>query len=236
MSRLTVPYDVVSAYESFLGEFQKAVEGANGQVLLGPVPLRNCFVRLDHDNVVFDFCLYLKGCPCSKLPRRKRLDVVIRALETLDRESWSLIRSTVYLNYLVLSNSRLRAIRLLHFDFEEGGQSRHPFFHVQLMDRLNAQDIRNFGINLTPKPPHGSNQEWVPSRIPTPDMTLASVLYCLAADHLENGEFRQFEKRVRTIQDRLPILQFRALRKSLGASKHFKSSHWYAHSKDATDI
>lgn len=228
MSRVIVPNDISDAYESFLREFQKAVEGAAGEVLLGPVPLRNCFVRKDGDKVVFDFCLYLKRCPCSKLPRRKRLDVGIRALETLERKSWSLTKSTVYLHYLVFSNSRLRAIRVLHFDFEEGGRSRHPLFHVQLMDRLNLRDLQNFGIDLTPRPPHQSSQEWIPSRIPTPDMTLASVLYCLAADHLKNGEFAQFEERVHTIQNRLPILRFAALKKSLNASKHLKSSHWFA--------
>lgn len=233
MSVLTVPYDVVSAYESFVEEFRKAVEGADGQVLLA-VPLKSCFVRAERDNVNFDFYLYLKGCPCSKLPSRKRLDVLIRAKETLERKSWSLTRSTVYLNYLVLSNAKLRAIRCLHFDFDEMAQSGHPFFHVQLVDSLIPHDLRTFGLDHTPRPPHQSNHEWIPSRIPTPDMTLASVLYCLAADHLGDERFAQFEERVRTIQDRLPVLRFDALKQSLGASKHlkhFKSSHWYAHSR-----
>lgn len=231
MSSPIVPYRVVNAYEVFLEEFRKAVLGANGQVLPNFVPLQSCFIRSsERDKVIFELNLYLKGCPCMKLPGGKRLDIVVKALETLERGSWSLTKSTVYVNYFVLSKSKFRPIRLLHFDFAQGGQSRHPFFHVQLVDELISSDLRNFGIDLTPRPPHQSNQEWIPSRIPTPDMTLASVLYCLAADHLENGEFAQFEERVRTIQDRLPILRFAALKKSLDASKHFKSSHWYAHS------
>jgi hypothetical protein len=230
MSVLTVPYNVVSAYESLVEEFRKAVEGANGQLLVA-APLKSRFLRAGDDNVNFDFFLYLKGCPCLKLPPRKRLDVLIRARETLERKAWSLIRSTVYLNYLVFSNSKLRAIRCLHFDFQEGGQSGHPLFHVQLMDDLIPHDLQSFGIELTPKPAHQSHHEWIPSRIPTSDMTLASVLYCLAADHLGNDKFAQFQERVRTIEERLPILRFSALKKSLDASKHFKSSHWFSHSR-----
>jgi hypothetical protein len=230
MSTLAVPPKVASAYESFLEAFRGAVEEADGQVLWF-MPLKSCFVRSDRDKVTFDFSLYLKGCPCLKLPAGKRLDVVIRAVESLERQSWSLTKSTVYLNYLVLSKRKLRAIRCLHFDFEEAGQSCHPLFHAQLMDSLIAHDLGTFGVDHAPRPPHRSNHEWIPSRIPTPDMTLASVLYCLAADHLGDKKFAQFEERVRAMQDRLPVLRFSALRKSLDKSKHFKSSHWYAHSR-----
>jgi hypothetical protein len=177
--------------------------------------------------------LYLKGCPCLKLSGKKRLDVQIRALETLEKSSWSLTKSTVYLNYLVLSNSKLRPVRLLHFDFEDGGRARHPFFHAQMIDEVIPRNMSSLGAEIEPIAQPRSNQELVPSRIPTSDMTLASVLYCLAADHLDSGKFNQFATRVRGIQDRLPKLRFDALKTSLDASKDFKSSHWFAHDKNA---
>jgi hypothetical protein len=61
-------------------------------------------------------------------------------------------------------------------------------------------------------------------------MTIASVLYCLAADHLPPTIFEKFTKDVQAIEGRLPTLNFDALRESLeGNRDHFKSSHWFAH-------
>jgi hypothetical protein len=234
MSSPLVPYEVTNAYESLIEEFRNAVAGANGKVFPGYFPIQSCFVRSqENGKVIFKLGLYLKGCPCTKLPGKKRLDVQIKVLETLEKASWALTKSTVYLNYFILSKSKLQPVRLLHFDFQEGGQTRHPLFHVQMMDEVIPEDIGSFGADIEPRMRLKSNQESIPSRIPTSEMTVASVLYCLAADHLGDGKFGEFAKRVCAIQSRLPKLRFEALKKSLNASKDFKSSHWFAHDKDA---
>jgi hypothetical protein len=232
MSSSVVPYHVSVAYESLLDEFQKAMVDGNCQLFPASVPIQSCFGTLPGGRLIkFELGLYLKGCPCNKLPSKRRLDIEIHAIETLDRTSWNLVKSTVYLNYLVLVGSKLRPIRSVHFDFVAGGQERHPFFHAQLLDEIIKGDSRRFCADIEPRLQLKSTHEWVPSRIPTSDMTLASVLYCIAADHLSEGKFNQFMEQARPIQDKLPKLQFDALTKSLKGSKHFKSSHWFAHNQ-----
>ena len=68
-------------------------------------------------------------------------------------------------------------------------------------------------------------------RIQTSDMTLASVLLCLAADHLEPAAFVDFKARVIEIQKSMPVPRYHAgMRKSLGNDlSRLGSSHWFAH-------
>jgi hypothetical protein len=226
------PNPVGSAYESLIEAFRGAAEDANLSVHLPSRPVRSCFLQPgDATTAEFKESLYLKDWPCRRLAGSKRLDVAIMALETFARPSWSLTKSTVYLNYFVVSDSKAELVQALHYDFVQDGQVGHPFFHVQLSDELiPVDDLRNAGFDLELDASAPSNHCWVTTRIPTPDMTLASVLYCLVADHLGAGVFSQFAKDVHSIQDRLPSPNFDPMRKSLQKSMaHLKSSHWFAH-------
>ena len=120
-------------------------------------------------------------------------------------------------------------VQSLHYDFVEDGQHDHPFFHVQLTDELIPQeDLQNAGFGLSVAV--SGNECWVTTRIPTPDMTLASVIYCLMADHLGASGFSEFAENVESIQNRIPAPSFEPIKKSLDASAaHFKSSHWFSH-------
>jgi hypothetical protein len=122
-------------------------------------------------------------------------------------------------------------VQSLHFDFVESGQPHHPFFHLQLTDELIPEgDLSSVGFDLEIEPPGQSNHCWVTTRIPTPDMTLASVLYCLVADHFGDGVFDQFANKIHLLQGRLSCPKFDTLKASLGKfPTHFKSSHWFAH-------
>jgi hypothetical protein len=225
------------AYEDFIEAFSSSVAAANLEVVFPTRPLKSCFTELGNGtSAAFEICLYLKGWPCRRLTRSKRLDIVVKAQETFSRPSWLLIKSSVYLNYFVVSNSIADLVQALHYDFVGGGQADHPFFHLQLSDeQIPENDLRSTGFDLQLKPPPQPNQCWVTTRIPTPDMTLASVLYCVVADHVGAGIFREFAEKVHSIQDRLPPASFDALKKSLArASAHFKSSHWFAHMLDET--
>lgn len=238
-SQVTVlpPYKITSAYEDFIEAFRSAVEAANFEVVFPRRPLCSCFTKLgDSTDAEFEICLYLKGCPCRPLAGCKRLDIVIKALETFMMPSWLLTKSSVYLNYFVVSDSAADLVQSLHYDFVDGGQADHPFFHLQLTDELIPEgELRSTGFDLEVRVPKQPNECWVTTRIPTPDMTLASVLYCVVADHLGAGSFKQFAENVHSIQDRLPPPSFDALKKSLArTSTHFKSSHWFAHMRDMT--
>ena len=227
------PNRVSSAYEEFIEVFRMAGVKANVDVCIPSRPLRACFTESgDPTTAVFTICLYLKGWHCRSLARARRLDIVIKAEETLTRSSWLLTKSTVRLNYIVVSNSTARLVQSLHYDFVDKEQEDHPFFHVQLTDeRIPEDDLRNTGfeLNLPAQP----NECGVTTRIPTADMTLASVLYCVVADHLGGSHFKEFDGKARSIQGRLPHPDFAKLRESLQkSSKHFKSSHWFAHMRE----
>ena len=142
------------------------------------------------------------------------------------------MKSTVYLNYFVVSGAAVQLVQSMHYDFVHGGQTCHPLFHLQLdSDTIPTDDLRELGVDIEKlRLPEAANECWVTTRIPTADMTFPSVLYCLAGDHLPEGIFSQFAQKSRSIQERLPILEFEELRKSLTLGPlHFKSSHWFAH-------
>jgi hypothetical protein len=148
-----------------------------------------------------------------------------------NKDLWTLRKSTVRLNYIVISNANGKLAQSLHFDFDQAGQPDHPFFHVQLTDeQISADEYPNGDLDFEWQSPTEINECCVTTRIPTSDMTLTSVLYCLAADHLSGDIFKQFALKVDPIQDRLPPLRFEALKNSVKkTSFHFKSSHWFAH-------
>lgn len=241
MSRL--PYRVTSAYESLLQEFYRVAEDANQTVSSPEAPLQSCFRPSGDDSTVtFETILCLKDWPCKKLPRGKHLHVLIKVLETLKKlglpadSYWCLTKSTVYLNYVVVSDSTARLAQSLHFDFVDGGQAGHPIFHVQLTgEPILEADLRGAGCDLDLKLTDPPTECWVTTRIPTPDMTFASVLYCIVADHLGTSFFRDFAERAHSIQERLPHPSFDALKESLHVSStHLKSSHWFAHMREPT--
>lgn len=229
---VTPPNPVSSAYEDFLETFRATVEDSNLTVRFPSRPIRSSFLDAgDNTRVVFTRGFYLKNWPSRRLPREKRLDVVIKAMETFVRPTWQLTRSTVYVNYIVVAGPGAKLVQALHYDFAEHGQNDHPFFHVQLTDELIPEaDLRATGYDLDLPRPMEASECWVTTRIPTPDMTLASVLYCLIADHLGEARFAQFSHTVGSIEERLPPPAFQSIKKSLERyPKHFKSSHWFAH-------
>jgi len=232
---ISPPSKVRSAYENFLEAFYATVHGANRNVSFSDRPVASCFTESGKGQTVeFKKCLYLKDWPSRKLPASKRLDIAVMALEEITRDSWQLKRSTVYLNYFVVSNATAVLVQSLHYDFQEGGQRDHPFFHVQLTyETIPENDLRSNGFDLQLKLQEPPSNCWVTTRIPTSDMTLASVLYCLVADHLGAGYFDQFAERVHSILELLPSASFDPLRNSIqNSSAHFKSSHWFAHMRD----
>jgi hypothetical protein len=214
------PNNVRSAYEDFLEAFQSTCDNANVEVRVPVLPLRDCFTESRKPATAeFRRCLYLRGWRCRKLGGGRRLDIVIRAVETFETTQWLLTKSTVFVNYIVVKDSAAKLAQSLHFDFMATGQKDHPFFHAHLNDGRIPEEL-----------PEQQSDCWVTTRIPTPDMTLASVLYCVVADHLGAGHFKQFAEKVESIQGRMPHPGFDALRRSLQtSSKHFKSSHWFAH-------
>lgn len=233
--RRSVPNTIRGAYETFFEAFRKAGNMDNVSVSFSTLPLPDCFTDSGSKATVeFNRCVYLKDLRCQRLPGSKRLHVVIRVREEIIKVNgeWLLAHSTVYLNYFVVSNSTALLAQSLHYDFKDGGQPNHPFFHVELTDELiPVEHIRSTGFDLELKLPEQQVECWVTTRIPTPDMSFTSVLYSLAADHLQPHIFKQFAEDVESIiQKQIPRPAFDQLRESLKMnSLHFKSPHWFAH-------
>lgn len=231
---VTVPNEVGSAYEDFLQSFRAVVEDSNLNLAPDVRPIRSSFLAAGGDTeAVFTWRVYLKAWPCRRLAGNKRLDVVVKAMETFSRDSWKIIKSTVYVNYIVVNAGSARLVQALHYDFVEPAQKDHPFFHVHLNDEpIPPDDLRASGFEMELTEAEQPNECWVATRIPTPEMTLASVLYCLVADHLGDSRFGQFSHKIRSIEDRLPPPAFDSIKKSLDRFPgHFKSSHWFAHNE-----
>lgn len=233
---ITPPNNVGSAYENFLAAFQKAAEESNRQMKFSDRPVRSRFNQVAGDKATFEHCIYLERWPCRRLGADKRLDIAVKAIETFTTApEWLLTKSTVYLNYILVTDGKADLAQSLHYDFDADAQPiyPHPLFHVQLdSDFIPEDQLRtaNAGFNLELNPPRPGNLCWVTTRIPTPDMTFPSVLYCLVADHLEPPIFKDFAATVDSIlKDKLPPPNFEAIKRSLGESPaHFKSSHWFA--------
>jgi hypothetical protein len=230
-----LPYERTAPYEQLISEFQRTVAEQEATVVVSqPVP--SCFSRAPQNMIEFSLILHIKKWPCRKLGNQARLDVMITAREKLDRASWSLLKSTVYLRYLIVRDETADLVQSLHFDFQDPGQDCHPMFHAHLdSEPLPLEELQLVGFELSMVEREQPSQCWVTMRIPTSDMTLASVLFCLVAGHLDSAIFREFAERVGPIHGRLPKLGFPALKRSLRLdSEHFKSSHWFAHMESST--
>lgn len=221
------PYGVTGAYEAFVEAFRLIGENADGPVQIPSKGVPACFRPLGGGQAEFKLPLWLKGWPHKKLGGEGRLHVVIQAMEVLQAPDWDLVKSTVYADYYVVSDSAAKLAQCLHYDFVAGGQPGHPLFHVQLSNEpISSGDSEDVGLDLNVEPPAPSLCG-VTTRIPTADMTLVSVLYCLVADHLGAGALTEFRDKVLAIQDRLPRLSYTTLKKNIEQSSHFKSSHWF---------
>ncbi len=233
---VTPPSHVRSAYEGVLAALEDAASSANCSIPYSSHPISSRFFEIDRDRAEFKMVTWLKGWPCRHLKNSERLDIIISAFETFQRTSWSILKSTVNAYYLIISNSRAPLFQSLHYDYNSGEQGHHAFFHVQLSDKPipedQLQEIRSHGFDVELPAPDDARKSCVKTGIPTPDMTLASVLYCLVADHLKNPIFCDFAKRIDSIQDRLPLLDCETLKESLKNSKHLKSFHWFAHLRE----
>jgi hypothetical protein len=229
-----IPNDVRSAYEYIIEEFRKVAETATHNNMQIDKPLKDCFHESeDGKSINYIECFHLQDWPCKKLSKGKRLDIFVKAMETFSRKPFLLTKSTVYVNYFIISSRNASLRQALHYDFVDGGQINHPFFHAQLIDdHISKEDLYCVGLEQGLRIALQSTKCWVTTKIPTPDMTLTSVFYCLVADHLGEDIFREFANKVESAQNRLPHPQYAALKDSLQENKsHIKSSHWFAHRK-----
>lgn len=184
------------------------------------------------DGVTLDCLIFLKGWPYKAQSKRtaRKLDILIRANESYDT-SLRINRSVIHVIYLELEGEDYRVVQNVHYDFEELPDPGHPIFHAQFGNKL-IDDLEKFSELSLPdamlKIAASDEKAYKNLRVPTPHMNFASVLFGLAADHLEHSEFSIFCKACENLLDCIPDAVCDALRKnSREDSYSFKSVHWY---------
>jgi hypothetical protein len=227
----SVPYDVISPYEALLAALDDTAARANCGFVKYSKSLLPFFEQQADGAVAFRCHIHLQEWRARGSSRRERIHMLIHAEETFRRARPTsiLLKSTVRVSYFAIEENRTRVLQTVHYDYGPV-QPLHPEFHAQLSSevvQLSAQDATELEFPYHPNPAHDVCKS---ARIPTSDMTLPSVLLCLAADHIEAGFFPEFLHCVRDLQDKLPQPPDGTTRQSILASpRNLRSSHWFAH-------
>jgi hypothetical protein len=225
-----LPYDVKQAYEKLLNELDDLAAKSN----FGPSKVTGIFKKSENvaNQYSFDCYLHLQRWKERNSPSKKRaINIFMHVQETilLQKGNYTLTHSTVRVSYFKVNKTRAILLHSIHFDHGKPEES-HPIFHAQLSrDIVTLPDVgaNELGFDFTQK---SGNEVFKNARIPTSDMTLPSVVLCLAADHINAGHFCEFFKSVLKLQQKMPQPIFQKTKTSIATQPdHLRSSHWFAH-------
>jgi hypothetical protein len=137
--------------------------------------------------------------------------------------------SSVCVNYFTVLEDQQKLLQAFHYDYDPT-QRDHPLFHMQVTNRCIAMppaDSQSLEIQM---PVAVAEPVLRCARVPTCDMTLASALLCLAADHVGGQLFAEFLAKICKIQKGMPQPNIVKLGQSLGNPvQDVRSSHWFSH-------
>jgi hypothetical protein len=223
-----LPYKVTVKYEILINALREAGTSADcGDVALVR-PIGSCF-HSDNAVEVFDCTLYLKSWRWKGVSTKERINILVHAKERIRRADHALLTSTVCVNYFTVSEGQQKLLQAFHYDYDPT-QKDHPLFHLQVTNRciaLPAADSESLEIQM---PDAVAEPVLRCARVPTCDMTLASALLCLAADHVGGQLFAEFLAKICEIQKEMPQPNIVKLGQSLGNPvQDVRSSHWFRH-------
>lgn len=234
MAGAGVPYALTSRYERILNALSDAASQSNTGFVYSRQSLVPCFRRLG-DSIIFDCYLFLRDWRRRPTTSKDKVEIVIHIQETMDGTATSLEKSTVRIGYFNADGGNLAPLHTVHFDYGPN-EDLHPTFHAQLSPEpivIPAEYHEELSCELQFPPPQFRLTCFPWARIPTSDMTLPSVLLCLAADHIGGSFFREFRSQLIEIHREMPLPAFDSLRDSFKASDtHIRSDHWFAHMTD----
>jgi hypothetical protein len=218
------------AYERLLEATARTASDADAGSVRRPSSLVSRF-RTEQGKIIFECCVVLENWKWRASKTVEHVTIVIHAKESLINGGQTLEKSVVKVSYFEPQNDAARWLHTVHFDFEP--QLRcHPTFHAQLTREIvvpSAEDRRelNCRVNFEAHPGRCFER----ARIPTSDMTLASVLLCVVADHIREELFAPFKARVLEIQREMPMPNYDpSMKASLRNDvDRLGSSHWFAH-------
>jgi len=228
LSRGSAPYGLMQPYESLVDKLDDLAASSD----CGSITRIGHFTRTEADQFEFVGYLYLANWRQKPYSPKGRLQILVKAQETIRAHDdvYVLERSTVRVGYYDLNGENALLLHGIHFDHGPAQES-HPIFHAQVTNDLVP--LGGFAAELRvdfEQVPCARMQGY--ARIPTSDMSLPSVLLCLAADHIKPELFIAFLGEVRTLQERMPVPTFEKTRASVvQESNHLRSSHWFAHTQ-----
>jgi len=229
-STAVLPYGSCCAkYDALVHALQEIAEQADSGTVFWTKPLSGRF-RYDAGKAVLDAHLHLSGWKWRSDSSKHRLHILLRVRETIQCSDKALFASNVHVDHYLVKEGTAKLLQSMHFDFA-GEEDCHPVFHAQVcadpisLDSQTATELEfDFAVDSS------AVSCFRDARIPTSDMTVASVLLCLAADHLGKPFFCQFRDKAIDLQPHLPQPAFALLKQSLTAEpQHLSSSHWFTH-------
>jgi len=173
-----------------------------GEVALAR-PVLSCFRSNDAGEVVFDCTLLLKNWRWKGVSTRERINILIHARERIHRTSQVLLSSTVCVNYFTASNDQQNSSRHSTTITTKPSGIIHCSTCRSLIDVLlcRPEDMSSLKYKCRRKRQHRYS---VAREFQLADMTLASVVLCLAADHVGGGLFAEFWKKIVEFQKEMP--------------------------------
>lgn len=219
-------YKTTAKYEELIQSLKDVGTAGDCGDIAQAKPIQSCFRSDDLGNEHFECTLHLRKWRWKGVSGKERINILVHAHETIRRSDLLLLSSNVCVNYFHATEGGL--LQAFHFDYDPT-QKDHPLFHMQVTNRcltLSQEDIAELEIQLPAEIPAGLLRC---ARVPTCDMTLASVLLCLAADHVGGAIFAEFLDRICNIQEGMPHPDITKLKASFSDTEDVRSSHWFRH-------
>lgn len=226
---MAVPYRISGMYERLLVNFEDVALRANAGTVHYQRCATSCFSR-SASAIEFECYLVLMGWPWRAGTTTERVNIVLQAQEAMSTNASSLTRSTVRVSYFAQQDETVEFLHSMHFDFGIPPQQCHPLFHAQVSDEpiVPPDDVlRELDCDLLI--PQQKGRCFKNARIPTSDMTLSSVLLCIAADHLPIEYFAEFRGMIEECESEFAQPTFDPLQESWQRNRRFRSVHWFAH-------
>jgi hypothetical protein len=218
---------IIAAYDSLVHALEEASTRSNVGFVEWTEPISSRFrvSQEDSDVAEFDAVLHLYDWKA----RDVKLSILVHARERIRRSTGGLLQSSIHVGYYRLRNSAAEQLQNIHYDYK-GEEAYHPVFHAQLCeDPVPLTAAQEAELSFTLPRVGGPFVCFREAKIPTSDMTLGSLLLCLAADHIKGAFFNEFIASVRSLQTNMPAPVFESTKRSLNGSDHLRSSHWFAH-------
>lgn len=220
---------VMTAYDTLVQKLSEEGECANKGAVKLNKPITACFNVNQNNNKVTEFEVYMHFV--EWMSNNEKIGILLHAREAINRPNNTIIKSTIKVDYYTIEGKTSLHRHSIHFDFDSATLC-HPLFHAQVCtDWIALPDGMGEEIGFRYVREPTQSRCFREARIPTSDMTLPSVLLCLAADMLAPQFFTSYLESVCKIQQRMPLPAHNQTQLSINnaAVAHLRSSHWFAH-------